>query len=93
MTRERKAEFLCIICWFLVVILPTGGVCLYFHIKDVRLVAVALPFILIAERVYRKWLQKAGLWKQENSDAVTRKSNESEPTSAGDVAARAAPEK
>jgi hypothetical protein len=48
--------------WAVVVILPTGIICWLAHIHTVLVVAVALPFTLLAERVFRKLLQVYGLW-------------------------------
>ena len=62
MKRETQSELLRIASWILVVILPTALICWLAGIHTVAAIAVAIPFILIAERVYRRLLQRFGLW-------------------------------
>ena len=62
MKREAQSEVLRIACWVLIVILPTALICWLAGIHTVAAIAVAIPLILIAERVYRRLLQRFGLW-------------------------------
>jgi hypothetical protein len=62
MKRETQYGLLRIACWIMVVILPTALVCWLAGIDNVGVIAVAIPFILVAERVYRRLLQHYGLW-------------------------------
>lgn len=62
MKDEAKIAALRALCWAVVVILPTGIICWLAHIHTIVILAVALPFILVAERVFRKLLQVYGLW-------------------------------
>lgn len=61
MKDHTKIMSLRALCWAMVVILPTGMICWLAHIHSVAILAVALPFMLIAERVFRKLLQVFGL--------------------------------
>jgi len=54
MKDETKITTLRVLCWAVVVILPTGIICWLAHIHTIVILAVALPFILVAERVFRK---------------------------------------
>ena len=51
-----KAEVLRIACWISIVILPTVLICWVTETYSVVALAIALPFILVGERVYRKLL-------------------------------------
>lgn len=62
MKRETQSELLRIACWILVVILPTALICWLAGIRSVAAIGVAIPLILVAERVYRRLLQRSGLW-------------------------------
>ena len=62
MKDETKISALRALCWAVVVILPTGIICWLAHINTVAIIAVALPFMLVAERVFRKLLQVYCLW-------------------------------
>jgi len=62
MTDETKTIALRVLCWAVVVILPTGIICWLARIHTIGILGVALPFILVAERVLRKLLQIYGLW-------------------------------
>ncbi len=62
MKDETKINALRALCWAVVVVLPTGIICWLAHIHTVAVLAVALPLILVAERVFRKLLQVYGLW-------------------------------
>jgi hypothetical protein len=61
MKRESQSELLRIACWVVFVILPTTLICWLAGIHTAA-IAVAIPFILVAERVYRRLLQRFGLW-------------------------------
>jgi|SRR5579883_880323 len=62
MHDETKISGLRALCWVVVVILPTGIICWFAQIHTIAIVAIALPFMLIAELVFRKLLQVCGLW-------------------------------
>jgi len=62
MKDETKVTALRAVCWAVVVILPTAIICWLAHIHTIAILGVALPLILVAERVYRKMLQVYGLW-------------------------------
>jgi hypothetical protein len=62
MKDETKTVVLRALCWIFVVILPAGIICWLAEIHNVGMVAVAVPFILVAERVYRRLLRRYGLW-------------------------------
>lgn len=62
MKDEAKIAGLRVFCWAVVVILPTGVICWLAHIHSILILAVALPFILVAERVFRRLLQAYELW-------------------------------
>jgi hypothetical protein len=61
MRSESKIALLRIACWLIIVVLPTIAICWYADLLSVAAFGVALPFILIAERVFRASLQKLGL--------------------------------
>jgi len=63
MKDQTKTAALRALCWAVVVILPTGVICWVAHIHTIVILAVALPFILVAGRVFRKLLQVYGLWR------------------------------
>jgi hypothetical protein len=62
MKPETKSELLRFACWLFVVILPTTLICWLADIHSVAAFAVAFPFVLVAERVYRRSLQRYHLW-------------------------------
>ncbi len=62
MKREAQSELLRIACWVFVVVLPTVLICWFLDIYSAAAVAVALPFMLVAERIYRRLLQHFHLW-------------------------------
>ena len=61
MKDNTKSDIIRILCWIFVVIIPTGIICWLADIYTVAMIAVALPFIFISERVYRRLLQSCGL--------------------------------
>jgi hypothetical protein len=59
-TDNYMVVFLRILCWIVVVIIPTGVICWLARIHNIGMIGVALPFILIAERAFRvllSWCQ------------------------------------
>jgi hypothetical protein len=62
MKPEIKIGILRIVCWLVVVIIPTTTICWFADFWNVGIIAVALPFILIAERVFRGLLRKCQLF-------------------------------
>jgi hypothetical protein len=73
MKRETKSDLLRIACWMFVVILPTALICWLAEIYSVAAVAVALPFMLVAERVYRRLLQRYEFWEPESNSLAKNK--------------------
>jgi hypothetical protein len=53
MKADNKIVILRVACWLLIVVLPTAAVCWFAEIHSAVIIAVALPFILVAERVFR----------------------------------------
>ena len=94
MKRETQSELLRIACWMLVVILPTALICWLAGIRSVAAIGVALPLILVAERVYRRLLQRFGLWGiAPDSDRAARTNIEpGAPPNGGPAAPIADPE-
>jgi hypothetical protein len=62
MKDETKISALRALCWAVIVVLPTGIICWLTHIHTAAIIAVALPFMLVGEWVFRKLLQVYGLW-------------------------------
>jgi len=65
MKDENKITALRALCWAVAVILPTGIICWLAHIHTIAILAVALPFMLVAEGVFRKLLKVCGPWGAE----------------------------
>jgi hypothetical protein len=61
MKDEAKSTALRVLCWAGVVMIPTGMICWLAHIPNAAAIAVALPFMLMAEHVFRKLAQVCGL--------------------------------
>lgn len=73
MTNNAKSEVLRLLCWILIVIIPTGIICWLMDIYSIAALGIALPFILMAEHVYRKVLQYYGLWAVDMDSAALEK--------------------
>jgi hypothetical protein len=66
MKVETRIGILRIVCWLAIVIIPSGAIYWFadFYGVDIGagIIAVALPSILVAERVFCVVLRKSGLW-------------------------------
>ena len=58
MKPENKMILIRVLCWIVLVIAPTAAVWWLVGLRNVGILAVAIPFILIAERVFRWLLRK-----------------------------------
>jgi hypothetical protein len=88
MKDNTKSVIIRILCWIFVVILPVGVICWLMDLYSVAMLAVAFPFFLVAERVYRKLLQHYNLWEVDaNSTDLTNNPTGPGTTRNGDSAA------